>query len=340
LVWWAGSAAVLIILALLIGFSVTRQWLGLLIDLRGRYSLTHLQLSLWTIVISSLLAGVFFGRWQHKAEPFGFTIPSAVLWLVGISVSSAAGVTAAKIVKNTTRPANIAAAAPGRWQPSLTQIYLLEEGAYADQTVDIAKFQNFVVTIVLVLAYIGLAVRSLTAAGSVASVTTLPGFSGTFLILLAVSHAGYLAGKLPSPEGQPSGLTVASREVVSWAAARSAASEGQAKLRPGLLWRYGANVNVWSDEIPTGEVPAFGSLAITDSRPFILHWTVDNWVHAHDATAVAVGDRQYAVMLGPADFSGAADVQFTRRYLDRSTGAVTSDGWEGTPATDHVVRLL
>ena len=127
LAWWGGSAVVLIALAMVVGLAVTGRLLGLLIDSRGRYSLTHLQLSLWTIVILSLLAGVFFGRRQHNVDPLGFSIPSVVLALLGISVGSAVTVTAAKVAKNTTRPANVAAAAPGPWRPSLIQIFLLEE---------------------------------------------------------------------------------------------------------------------------------------------------------------------------------------------------------------------
>src|SRR5215467_4705071 len=79
LAWWAGSAFVLIALGMVVGLVATGRLLGLLIDSRGRYSLTHLQLSLWTIVILSLLAGVFFGRWQHNVDPLGFSIPSVVL---------------------------------------------------------------------------------------------------------------------------------------------------------------------------------------------------------------------------------------------------------------------
>jgi hypothetical protein len=340
LAWWGGSAVFLLALGLGVGFVATRQLLGLLIDSRGRYSLTHLQLSLWTVVVLSLVAGVFFGRWQHNVDPLGFTIPSVVLALLGISVGSAATVTAAKVAKSTTRPANVAAAAPGPWRPSLIQIFLLEEGTYADQVVDISKFQNFVITVVLVLAYIGLAVHTITAAGTAAKVTALPGFSATFLILLGISHAGYLAGKLPSPGGQPAGLNVASRDVVTWAAARSAASAGgqPAGLRRGQLWRQAANVNVWSDSTPIADMTAGGTLVVADQRPFVLHWAADNWRGtARDDAAAPLGGGSQAVMLTPYDLANAGQVQFTRRYTDRAATAAPDGGWEGT---DHAVRLL
>lgn len=349
LAWWAGSAVVLVALGVLVGFLSTGRLLGLLIDSRGRYSLTHLQLSLWTFVILSLVAGVFFGRWQHNVDPLGFSIPSVVLGLLGISVGSAVTVTAAKTAKNTTRPANVAAAipgpaaaaVPGPWRASLLQVFLLEEGTYADQVVDITKFQNFVITIVLVLGYIGLSVHSITAAGAASKVTALPAFSGTFLVLLGISHAGYLAGKLPSPGGQPAGLTVASREAVTWAAARSAAAAGYSpSLQRGQLWRNAAKVNTWSDSTPIAQIPAGGALVVTDSRPFILHWTTaPDWQPAHDTTALLAGGGLYAVMLTPTDLASSAAVQFARLYLDRS-GAAPDDGWEGTPASNHVVQLL
>ena len=328
--WWASSAVVLVALGLVVGFLATGRLLGLLIDSRGRYSLTHLQLSLWTFVILSLVAGVFFGRWQHNVDPLGFSIPSVVLALLGISVGSAVTVTAAKTAKSTTRPANTAAAVPapvaagvpGSWRPSLLQVFLLEEGTYADQVVDITKFQNFVITIVLVLGYIGLAVHSITAAGAASKVTALPAFSGTFLVLLGISHAGYLAGKLPSPGGQPAGLTVASREAVAWAATRSAAAAGSStSLRRGQLWRNAAMVTTWSDstQSPKSRQGArWSSPTRVRSCCAGLRRLTGN--RLHDTIAVPAGGGLYAVMLTPADLASGAAVQFARLYLDRSAG--------------------
>jgi xanthosine utilization system XapX-like protein len=61
-----------------------------MIDSRGRFSLTHLQLVLWPLVVLSLVAGVFFGRlWAGVDDPLGFDIPSELLGVLGISVGSA-----------------------------------------------------------------------------------------------------------------------------------------------------------------------------------------------------------------------------------------------------------
>jgi hypothetical protein len=324
-VWWGISAFVITVLAVLVGILVTRQFLGLLIDSRGRYSLTHLQVSLWTIVILSLIAGVFLGRWQHNVNnPIGFTIPSVVLGLLGISVGTAVTATAAKVTKNRTRSANVAASAPGPlWKPSLLQIFLLEEGTYADQVVDITKFQNFIITIVLVLAYTGLAIHKITAAGVAAKVNTLPDFSGTFLILAGISYAGYVAGKLPSPGGTPAGLSVAGRDAVARAAGQIPG------LRPGRLWRIKprptADMSVWTERL--AEAPRTGTMVVTGSQPFALRWgTNGNW---HDTPAVPFVGGTYAVALGAADLAEANEVVFKRRYQNGE--------WE--TGNNHTVRL-
>lgn len=60
---WAGSAVVIVLLAVFLGYraSVSTGPLGILIDGRGRFSLTYLQLVAWTIVILSLICGICLG---------------------------------------------------------------------------------------------------------------------------------------------------------------------------------------------------------------------------------------------------------------------------------------
>ena len=214
---WAVSAVLLVLLAVLLSawMKPPRVPLGILIDSRGRYSLTHFQLVVWSIVILSLISGVFWGRLIHGVDdPLGFTIPGPVLGLLGISVGSAVSATVVKASKDAMAPERIAAS--GELDPPrFRQIFMLEEGAYADQVVDITKFQNFVFTVILVVAYIALSIHAIEHAKVASAVTTLPTFSGTFLILVGISQGGYVAGKIPSQAGIPAGLTVESRGVVS-----------------------------------------------------------------------------------------------------------------------------
>jgi hypothetical protein len=91
---WAGSAIIFLGLAVSLGLWAmpSKKAYGILIDSRGRCSLTHFQLFVWSVVILSLIFGVFFGRWTHGAkDPLDFTIPGQVLGLLGISSDSQTG---------------------------------------------------------------------------------------------------------------------------------------------------------------------------------------------------------------------------------------------------------
>lgn len=231
---WAVSAAVLVALAVVLGLRVSLPpgnvrpkplWLGILIDNRGRFSLNRLQLIVWTIVVISLIAGVFFGRLiEGVAQPLEFTIPGNVLGLLGISVGSAVTVATIKSNKAVTAsapsmpapaPEVVAAAPNGRAEtklatyqatgraPFLGQVFMAEEGAYADDVVDAGKFQGFAITIVLVVAYVAMAISAISDAASATNVTALPDLKGTFLVLLGISYTGYAGSKLPTPPGTP-----------------------------------------------------------------------------------------------------------------------------------------
>ena len=211
---WVGSAVVIILLAVFLGYKaqVGTGPLGILIDGRGRFSLTHLQLVAWTVVILSLICGVCLGRWfEGLADPLGFSIPSQVLGLLGVAAGSAVVAGGVKSTKDTTSPQQVAASNEVD-KPRLAQIFFAEEGAFADQVVDVAKFQGFIVTVVLIIAYVGLAIQTINDAGSVEKLTALPEFSATFLTLLGISQGTYVLGKIPGRQGEPEGLTVARRE--------------------------------------------------------------------------------------------------------------------------------
>lgn len=209
---WGASLLAIAALAGVLGRFVVPMvgWLGILIDQRGRYSLTHFQLVTWTIVVLSLISGVFWGRLLAGVkDPLSFAIPPEVLGLMGIALGSSVATTVAKGAKGTMAPERIAAS--GADPPRLAQIFLLEEGGFADRAVDVTKFQNFVITLILAVAYSALSVHSILDARTVENISALPGFAGTFLTLLGISHAAYVTGKLPNQAGTPPGLTMANR---------------------------------------------------------------------------------------------------------------------------------
>jgi hypothetical protein len=203
---WAVSAAILLLAMGAAGRISTGSYLGILRDNRGRYSLSHVQILLWTLVLLPLITGVAAGRLLGDAAggPLGFTIPDSVLALLGISVGSTVAARAIKAGKNTRRQANIAAS-DRLDPPHLGQILLVEEGRQADRLIDVTKFQSLVITLILAGSYVAMAASQIRRAGSAAELTSLPDLAGTFGVLLAISHAGYLAGKLPDQPGIPEG---------------------------------------------------------------------------------------------------------------------------------------
>lgn len=212
LLTWLISAGAMVLLAVLLGLRARGRLLGILIDSRGRYSLAQFQLVVWTILLISLVSGVFWGRLaEGSANPFGFVVPPDVVGVLGIALASTMMAGVVKASKDATYGDCVAASDRVRDLPRLSQIFMQEEGPLADRVVDVTKFQNFVITITLVVGYAALATTLIENAATAAKVATVPGFSGAFITLLGISHAGYLAGKLPvASGGNPApGLTVA-----------------------------------------------------------------------------------------------------------------------------------
>lgn len=209
---WLISAGAMVLLAVLLGLRARGRILGILIDSRGRFSLAQLQLVLWTILLISLVSGVFWGRLaEGGADPVGFVVPPDLVGVLGISLASTMMSGVVKASKDATYGDCVAASDRVRDLPRLSQIFMQEEGPLADRVVDVTKFQNFVITVTLVAGYAALATTMIDHAGTAAKMAAVPGFSGAFITLLGVSHAGYLAGKLPvGGGGNPApGLTVA-----------------------------------------------------------------------------------------------------------------------------------
>ncbi|MGW6932173.1 hypothetical protein ACWGE0_19110 [Lentzea sp. NPDC054927] len=207
---WIVSALVIVLLAVVIPSRLSAQ--NVLRDARGRYSLSRFQIMVWTVVLLSLISGMAFGRFAAgQVDVAGFQIPTQVLWLLGIAVGSGVVSAAVKVAKSTSRPDSVAAYPRGQERGRLWEMLTVEEGASAGRSIDLTKFQNFVITVLLVLLYVAQAVAALRAVDNPAGIAGLPAFSDAFLVLLGVSHAGYLLGKIPSPAGIPEGGTMSER---------------------------------------------------------------------------------------------------------------------------------
>jgi hypothetical protein len=212
LIAWTLAAFVLLASAAWLGARVRKSGWGIFVDSRGRFSLTQMQLVLWTVVVLSLIVGVFVGRLLDATAradgALNFAIPNELLLVMGISIGSAAVATAIKTNKDartndTSTGPTVATRALTEHAPGPAQAIMVEEGSTADQAIDIAKFQNFWFTFILIAAYVALAVATIMDAANVSAITELPGFDATFVTLLGISHAGYLAGKLPDRPGIP-----------------------------------------------------------------------------------------------------------------------------------------
>jgi hypothetical protein len=193
-IWWLVSFVVLGGLAVAIGWATGKGVLGIFVDPRGRYSLTHFQVVLWTVVILSSAVGVLI---SSKFDATSLEFPLELLGLLGISAGSAVLTTGVKATKDAPRStARIARAGQftlsdgttEQISPHFAQIWLEEEGDLADQVVSITKYQNFVFTLVILCIYVALALK----AGG------LPELPESVLWLIGISHAGYVGGKIPN----------------------------------------------------------------------------------------------------------------------------------------------
>lgn len=94
---WPVSALAILIVSVLAGRSATGKLTGILIDSRGRFSLTHLQVVAWTILIlSAFVATLIASNFDvSKAK-----LSTDLLGLMGIAAGSAVLSTAVKAVKD------------------------------------------------------------------------------------------------------------------------------------------------------------------------------------------------------------------------------------------------
>ena len=86
-----------------------------------------------------------------------------MLTLLSIAIGSSVVAAAIKVVKSTTRPESVAAHPLRQERGRFTEVLTVEEGASAGRQIDLAKFQNLVITVLLLLAYVAQAVAAVRA---------------------------------------------------------------------------------------------------------------------------------------------------------------------------------
>lgn len=197
LVAWLTILAFLSALTMVIGHGVTGDAIrGVFIDDRNRVSTARVQVGIWgAIVLSGYLAAVLANAALHRADPLLVTVPQTLWAAMGVSTTSfvASPFVLHQRKKQGGKMAKNAKPTEARWRDIVTG----EEVGTKD-SVDIAKLQMVLVTIILVLAY-GIALGYALYTGH-AKITTLPKVNDAFTILLAISHGGYLARKA-APKG-------------------------------------------------------------------------------------------------------------------------------------------
>lgn len=212
---YLGLAASFAALFLIVGKELTGYWSGVLVDpTKNRMSLSQLQMFLWTVLfISSWSTAAFINFSKNNTsndnaiDPLGVAVPGELLVLMGIT---ATGLVGTKLVLNQKANANglISEGAPGVAAPVGPQRHAVLQAqrpqwrdlfqgdtVHAAGHLDFGKVQLFYITFTLLIGY-GLVTADSFANIPAAGITTLPAFNEAFLVLLGISHAGYLTNKV------------------------------------------------------------------------------------------------------------------------------------------------
>jgi hypothetical protein len=227
-VWtFLGLAALLAAFTILIGWAITNNVGGALIDpKKQRYSLSRLQLIAWTIlVLAAYLNAFIVNIAAGRTNPVDVGIPGPLLTTIGISIGGLLGTqlvlgykqstngtvsqsddTDKLTVQRTNGTTTVPVADPSVRSAVLTASETQLSDIFKGDTVetsgslDLGKIQLFYVTVALVLGY-GIYVATSFAhvkTGATGGVGSLPQIDQAFAALLALSQGAYLSTKATS----------------------------------------------------------------------------------------------------------------------------------------------
>ena len=191
---WLATLGFLTGFALVMGHGLTGLARGIFVDGRNKMSVSRLQMFLWTIlVLSACLTAALANVGLGAAEPLAVSVPDPLLLAMGVSTSS---LIASPLVLHRANGKAVATndtPHESRW----TDLARAEQRGL-DDVVDLAKLQLLLVTVVLVLAYAVGVGNAFADDGHV--VSALPTVDDAFVVMLGISHAGYIAKKaVPAP---------------------------------------------------------------------------------------------------------------------------------------------
>jgi len=228
---WLLTMALMAAVVIAAGYNIKNLYFGFLIDRRNRYSLSRLQILIWTLlVLSAYLTAAFVNIRADAEDALAVAIPHELWVLMGISVTSLLG---SPLLMNQRRspqeprPATTKKTAPRRtarktanravekkvtadgevveyaepWDATWSDLFKGETKG-SDDYLDISRVQMFFFTFILVIAYGYYLGRMFFEQGrgeGFETIESLPAISGGMLALLGISHSAYLGNKaIPS----------------------------------------------------------------------------------------------------------------------------------------------
>lgn len=204
----------------LAGFAITGRLVGVLIDERNKVSLSRLQILLWTVVVVSAIAAGAFANLSSGVgiDSLEFAIPQELWALLGISTATLVG---AGIVKaeQASRPGSrlhtLAPDAAGAHRPqqarfkraSLIDLVRAEQEENW-QTVDLAKVQALMFTLIIVFIYAATLFATFGEGPDQKTgliLASMPPLNNGLIALIGISHVGYVTVKAVSGAGPGAG---------------------------------------------------------------------------------------------------------------------------------------
>jgi hypothetical protein len=214
-------AWIVIMVIVVAGYAINGKFLGALIDERKMVSLSRFQIALWTTVVLSAFLEIALSNIHMKVtDPLGISVPSQIWAVLGISTTSLIGSPLIREAKRRRNPdrsvtqANLSKAGKAQGRPLANDGQVvnnldIDKAGWADMfrgedvadadNLDLGKIQMFLFTVIVVAAYAiaigGLLLENTPAGAPALGIKALPLLDASMVVLLGISHAGYLGNK-------------------------------------------------------------------------------------------------------------------------------------------------